>query len=255
MPALGGLTMRARWPLPIGLTRLTRRWLRFLGSDSRLISSSGWIGGLVAEMGATTGRIRVHAVDRVDPEEAPVLLGLARRADGARDAVADPQPEAADLAGADVDVLGAGQEAVAAHEAEALVDHVEDPGGVVVAGALGLALEDPVDEVVAALAGGRRDIEVETDGAELLLGHLPQVGDVQIVPLSGGLDLLELLGLGDRRTTGDGRSTTRTAITGTIALVGTDGRHMGRTHEGIGRGRRSARNRSAAQAVWERNQG
>jgi hypothetical protein len=44
LPALGGLTIRARWPLPIGLTMLTSRWLRFLGSLSRLISSSGWTG-------------------------------------------------------------------------------------------------------------------------------------------------------------------------------------------------------------------
>ena len=44
LPALGGLTISARWPLPSGLTRLTSRWLRFLGSDSRLISSIGWIG-------------------------------------------------------------------------------------------------------------------------------------------------------------------------------------------------------------------
>jgi hypothetical protein len=44
LPAFGGLTISARWPLPRGLTRLTSRWLRFLGSDSRLISSIGWIG-------------------------------------------------------------------------------------------------------------------------------------------------------------------------------------------------------------------
>jgi hypothetical protein len=41
LPAFGGLTIRARWPFPIGLTRLIIRWLRFFGSLSRLISSSG----------------------------------------------------------------------------------------------------------------------------------------------------------------------------------------------------------------------
>ena len=77
-----------------------------------------------------------------------------------RHAVADAQAEAADLAGADVDVVGAGQQAVAAHEAEALVDDVEDAGRVGVAGALGLALEDLVDEVVLALAGGGVELEL-----------------------------------------------------------------------------------------------
>ena len=111
--------------------------------------------GQVAEDRAAAGGLGVDAVDRIDPEHAPVLLGLARGADGAGDAVADAQAEAAHLAGADVDVLRAGQQAVAAHEAEALVDDVEDAGRVVVAGALGLALEDAVDEVVLALAGAR----------------------------------------------------------------------------------------------------
>ena len=128
MPAFGGLTIRARWPLPIGLTRLIRRWLRFLGSVSRLISSSGWIGVRSPKWGRRAGGLGIDAVDRVDAEQAPVLLGLARGADRAADAVADAQAEAADLAGGDVDVVRAGQEAVAAHEAEALVDDVEDAG-------------------------------------------------------------------------------------------------------------------------------
>ncbi len=54
--------------------------------------------GQVAEDRAATGRLGVHAVDRVDAEHAPVLLGLARGAHGAGDAIADPQAEAADLA-------------------------------------------------------------------------------------------------------------------------------------------------------------
>ena len=60
----------------------------------------------------------------------------------------------------DVDVVRAGQQAVTAQEAEALVDDVEDAGRVVVAGALGLALEDEVDEDVLALAAGGIDFEV-----------------------------------------------------------------------------------------------
>ncbi len=116
--------------------------------------------GQVTEDGTRPGGVGVDAVDRIDPEHAPVLLGLARRADGARHAVADAEPEAADLARADVDVVGAREQAVAAQEAEAFVDDVEDAGGVVMAGALGLALEDQVDEDVLALAAGGIDLEI-----------------------------------------------------------------------------------------------
>ena len=112
------------------------------------------------EDGAPAGGLGVDAVDRLDAEQAPVLLALPRRADGAGDAVAGAQAEAADLAGADVDVVRAGQEAVPAHEAVALVDDVEDAEGVDVAGALGLALEDLVDQVVLALGGRVLDVEL-----------------------------------------------------------------------------------------------
>ena len=201
MPAFGGLTIRARWPLPIGLTRLISRWLRFLGSVSRLIRTSGWTGVRSPKTGRAPGGVGVDAVDRVDPEHAPVLLGLARRADGARHAVADAQPEAADLARADVDVVRAGQQAVPAQEAEALVDDVEDAGGVVMAGAFGLALEDQVDEDVLALAAGGVDLEVARDLAELGHAHLAEVGDLEVVPLAGGLELLLLFVFSDGCTT------------------------------------------------------
>ena len=46
----------------------------------------------VVEDRSTASRLDVDAIDAVDPEEAPVLLLLTRRADGARDTVADPEP-------------------------------------------------------------------------------------------------------------------------------------------------------------------
>ena len=150
----------------------------------------------VVEDRPAASRLDVDAVDRVDPEEAPVLLLLARGADGARDAVADAQAEAADLAGADVDVLGARQQAVPAHEAVALVDDVEDAGRVVEAGALRLALEDRVDEVVLALVRPRVELEVAPDLAQLGDAHLAEVGDVEVVALAGGLELLLLVVFG-----------------------------------------------------------
>ncbi len=213
MPAFGGLTMRARWPLPIGLTRLISRWLRFLGSVSRLIRTSGWTGVRSPKTGRRAGGLGVDAVDRVDPEHAPVLLGLARGADGARHAVADAQAEAADLARADVDVVRARQQAVAAEEAEALVDDVEDAAGVVVAGALGLALQDEVDEDVLALAAGGVELEVARDLAELRHAHLAEVGDLEVVALARGLELLLLLVFGDGgAAASDGGSSSWSAV-------------------------------------------
>ena len=152
MPALGGLTISARWPLPSGLTRFTSRWLRFFGSDSRLISSIGWIGVRSWKTGrrrAVSKSTPLTLSTRIRPQYFSPSRG---RADGAGDPVADPQAVAADLAGADVDVLRARQEAVAAHEAVALVDDVEDAEGEVEARALGLRLEDLADQVVLAAA-------------------------------------------------------------------------------------------------------
>ena len=176
--------------------------------------------GQVAEDGPAAGGLDVDAVDRVDAEHAPVLLGVARGADGAADAVADPEAEAADLAGADVDVVRAGQEAVAAHEAEAFVDDVEDAGRVGVAGALGLALEDALDEVVLALLGAGLELEVAADLAELGDAHLAEVGDVEVVPLAGGLELLLLFVFGDRRAGSHLGPAAWPAIP--LALVGTE---------------------------------
>ena len=236
MPAFGGLTIRARWPLPSGLTMLISRWLRFFGSFSRLISSSGWTGVRSPKTRAAAGGLGVDAVDRVDAEHAPVLLRLARSADGAADAIADAEAEAADLARADVDVVRARQQAVPAEEAEALVDDVEDAAGVGVAGALGLALEDPLDEVVLALLGAGLELEVAADRAELGDAHLAQVGDVEVVPLAGGLQLLLLLELRDRGAGCHLVAAARPPIPGT--LIGTElghGREVPQENE-YGRG-------------------
>ena len=86
---------------------------------------------------------------------------------------------------------------MAPHEAEAFIDDVEDAARVSVAGALGLALEDPLDEIVLALLGAGLELQVAADGAKLVDRHLAQVGDVQVVPLAGGFELLLLLVIGD----------------------------------------------------------
>ena len=85
-----------------------------------------------------------------------------------------------------------------AHEAKALIDDVEDAARVVVAGALGLALQDEFDEDVLALALVGIDLEVAGNLAELRDAHLAQVADVEVVPLAGGFELLLLFVFGDR---------------------------------------------------------
>ena len=102
---------------------------------------------------------------------------------------------------------------MAAHEAEALVDDVEDAGRVVVAGTLGLALEDEVDEDVLAFAAGGLDFEVAGDLAELRHAHLAEVGDLEVVPLTGGLELLLLFVFGDgRAAAADGGASSGSAV-------------------------------------------
>ena len=173
---------------------------------------------------------------------------VARGPDGTADPVADPQAEAADLARADVDVVRARQQAVSAHEAEALVDDVEDAGRIGMAGALGLAFEDPLDEVVLALLGTGLELEIAADLAELGDAHLAKIGDVEVVPLAGGLELLHLVVFGDRRARGHLGPAARPAVP--LTLVGTELGHERGVPSGIGRwpGLVIARNRSAAQA-------
>ena len=84
-----------------------------------------------------------------------------------------------------------------AEEAEALIDDIEDAARVGITGALGLALEDALDEIVLALLGAGRELQVAADRAELVDGHLAKIGDVQIVPLAGGFELLLFLVIGD----------------------------------------------------------
>jgi hypothetical protein len=67
-----------------------------------------------------------------------------------------------------------------------------------VAGALGLALQDPVDEVFPALACRGVELELAADLAELGDAHLTQVTDVEVVALARGLCFLLLVELGDR---------------------------------------------------------
>jgi len=100
------------------------------------------------KVGAALGSLRVEAVDGVDAQQAEVLLGVLRLADGAHHVIAGAQGEAADLGLRDVDVADARPHALRAQEAVAVVRHVEDAAGEVITFALGLGLHDFEDEVL-----------------------------------------------------------------------------------------------------------
>jgi hypothetical protein len=123
---------------------------------------------------------------------------------------------------------------VAAHEAEAFIDDVEDAAGVVVAGTLGLALQDEIDEHVLAFALGGIELEVAGDLAELGDAHLAEVGDLEVVSLTGGFDLQLFFVFSDGSTasTSERGASAGASVAGTVALVGSGCGHMGKVTYG-----------------------
>src|SRR5439155_834261 len=71
------------------------------------------------KVGAALGGLRVETVDGIDAQQAEVLLGVLRLADGAHHVIAGAQGEAADLGLRDVDVADARPHALRAQEAVA----------------------------------------------------------------------------------------------------------------------------------------
>ena len=86
------------------------------------------VGRQVVEVDPMPRSFRRIEVDRVDLEQREVALALLGRPDLAVDDVAGAQPEAADLAGRDVDVVGSGKvvDVRRAQKAEAILQDLED---------------------------------------------------------------------------------------------------------------------------------
>ena len=83
--------------------------------------------------------------------------------------------------------------------------------------------------------------------AELGDAHLAEIGDVEVVPLAGGLELLHLVEFGDRRAGRHLRPASGPAVA--LALIWTKlGHGLGFPRGDTGPGLVIARNRSAAQA-------
>ena len=99
-------------------------------------------------MRAVARLIGADAVDRLDAQQAEVLLALLRRPHLAGDEVAGAQAEPADLRLRDVDIVRPGQEALLPQEAEAVLDDIEHAGAEDVALLLRLRLQEAIDEVL-----------------------------------------------------------------------------------------------------------
>ena len=107
LPALGGATIRPRWPLPMGESRSTTRIERSPVSRSSRMRRVGVARLEVVERDPVLGLFRLFKVDVLDLEQGQVALALLGRPHLAHDRVAGAQIEALDLAGRDVDVVGA----------------------------------------------------------------------------------------------------------------------------------------------------
>ena len=145
----------------------------------------GCSGGQVVEADLLAELVGVLVVDRLDPQQGEVPLVLLGRADLAGDDRAGLQAEAADLAGGDVDVVGAGQVVVvgAAQEAEAVGQDFQRPLAVHQAVLLDPLLEDLEDQVLLLQARVLGDPLVLGGADELGHGHLLQLGEVDLAAL------------------------------------------------------------------------
>ena len=105
-------------------------------------------GGEIVEVGAGAGQLRVGAVDGLDADQAKVALALLGGAHLPGNLVAGAQAEASDLRLGDVDVAGAGAEALLAQEAVAVADDLEQASGQHVPLALGEGLQQVEDDLL-----------------------------------------------------------------------------------------------------------
>ena len=77
------------------------------------------------------------------------------------------------------------------------------------------------------------ELEVAGDLAELRHAHLAEVGDLEVVPLAGGLELLLLFEFGDGgAATADRVAAAGSAVARSIALIWAWCGHMGRVTYG-----------------------
>ena len=118
----GGLTISPRWPKPIGTIRSTTRMLTSSAVVSSTMRLSGCSGVRSSKKTFSDSRFGILIVDGLDSQQREVALVFLRRANLARHRGPGAQPEAANLARRDVNVVGAREVVIigAAKKAEAV---------------------------------------------------------------------------------------------------------------------------------------
>ena len=127
LPALGGDTIRPRWPLPIGDDEVDDASHHVAGL-ARLLKAQLHVGEQrreVFELRTQLGNVGVVPVDRVDIDDRRELLLRQRRAVRTGDPVALAEAELTDPVDRHVDVVRAGQVAIGPDVPEALIGQVE----------------------------------------------------------------------------------------------------------------------------------
>jgi len=146
----------------------------------------------VVEVDLAGQEVRVLVVDRLHAQQGEVALVFLGRPDLAGDRGPGPQPEAADLAGRDVDVVRAGEVVVlrAAQEAEAVGQDLQRSLPVHQPVHSHPLFEDAEDQILALDAGDVGEIVLAGLFDQLAHGHFLQLGDRGV---AGFLDLLVAL--------------------------------------------------------------
>ena len=193
LPVRGGATITPRWPKPSGVTRSTTRMLissLVVSSRIRPWGCSGVRSSKQTFSLSLSGSSKLIASTRKQREVALVFLG---RPDLARDDGAGLEPEAANLAGRDIDVVGAGEVVVvgAAQEAEAVGQDLERALAVHEAVLLDPLFQDLEDQVLLlephvlddAFALGRAD--------QLRHRHLLKLGEMDLAALDVFVAIVE----------------------------------------------------------------
>ena len=149
--------------------------------------------GEVLEQDLVLGLFRVLEIDFVDLEQGEVAFAFLRRADRAAHGVAGAQVETADLRGADVDVVRAGEVRGigGAQKAEAVLQDLHHAFAHDVFTLLGLGLEDGEDQILLAQAGAAFHFEGGRHFGEFSGGFTFEFGQVhesrgQAVIVKGG---------------------------------------------------------------------
>ncbi len=177
LPALGGDTIKPRWPLPIGRDQVDDPRRDVLGAAVAALQRQPFIGVQrcqVLEQHLILGGFRRLEIDVADLEQGEVALAFLGRANLAADRVAGAQVEAADLTGRNVDVVRAGQIGAVggAQEAEAILQNFQHAVAGDILAALGQRLEDGEDDIL--FAGPRHAFEFQflRDGDQVGGGFL-----------------------------------------------------------------------------------